>query len=199
MSADVRINQFVARTRAEGPGTRACVWVQGCSIHCRGCFNKHMWEPSGARGVPAADLADRIVAADGIEGVTFLGGEPFEQAAALAAVARRIQAAGLSVMAFSGYQLEDLVEDASCRELLAATDLLVDGPYDLRHPDTTRPWVGSTNQRFWFLTDRYASLAGDLALLPNRLEVRLRPDGTVFVNGMARPAQLRAIRREVMA
>lgn len=201
MSAVLRIHKFVPRTRAEGPGVRACVWVQGCSIHCPGCFNAHMWAPDRGRAVQVEALAAEILATDGIEGVTFLGGEPFEQAAELAALARRVRRAGLSVMSFSGYTYDELAADdgrPGWRDLLDATDLLVDGPYDMRRPDHRRPWVGSTNQRFRFLTERYADLAERLCELPDRVEVRLNPDGTVFVNGMARPDQLRAVRRQVV-
>jgi len=43
----VRVARFIARTGAEGPGTRSALWVQGCTIRCPGCFNPHLW---GARG-----------------------------------------------------------------------------------------------------------------------------------------------------
>ncbi|HEY4281162.1 MAG TPA: 4Fe-4S single cluster domain-containing protein [Conexibacter sp.] len=201
MMPPIRLHRFVGHTRAEGPGTRACLWVQGCSIRCAGCFNTHMWDADGGHAFAAGALTERIVGTSGIEGVTFLGGEPFEQAAALASLARRVRAEGLSVMTFTGYRYERLAAadaDPDGHALLAATDLLVDGPYDFRRPDSVRPWVGSTNQRFWFLSDRYAALANRLHLLPDRLEVRLRPDGTVFVNGMARRDQLVAMRREVV-
>jgi len=195
----LRLHRFVSRTRAEGPGVRACLWVQGCAIRCVGCFNAHMWPADGGEEVDVDVLGGTVLGTPGIEGVTFLGGEPFEQAGALARLARLVREEGLSVMTFTGHRYEDLAScgDPDCAELLAATDLLVDGPYDRRRPDTRRPWTGSTNQRFWFLTDRYASLAPELGDLPNRVEVRLRPDGAVFVNGMARRDQLAAMRRAV--
>ena len=71
------------------------------------------------------------------------------------------------------------------RRLLAATDLLVDGPYMAERPERHRPWVGSDNQRFRFLTERYSHLAGDLETLPNRLEIRISPSGEVAINGFA--------------
>ena len=60
-------------------------------------------------------------------------------------------------MVFSGYTLEEARECPTrrSRELLALTDILVDGPYVREQPDTTRRWIGSTNQRIHFLTDRY--------------------------------------------
>lgn len=196
MTGVLRVYRVVDRTRAEGPGIRACVWVQGCSIHCPGCFNAHTWDPRGGRDVPVVALAERITGLD-VEGVTFMGGEPFEQAVALAELGARVRASGRSVMTFTGYERERLEvgDGPGWADLLAVTDLLVDGRYDWRRPDTARPWVGSTNQRFHFLTDRYSGLA--LEEHHDRVEVRLLPDGRVHINGMASGAALRALRRRV--
>jgi anaerobic ribonucleoside-triphosphate reductase activating protein len=195
MSDVVRVLRFLPATDAEGPGRRAALWVQGCSIRCPGCFNPHSWNFGGGEPLGWPELADavRVSAADhDIEGLTLLGGEPFDQAAPLAALAEAVRAAGLSVMTFTGYVLEDL--RTAGREdwdrLLAATDLLVDGPYLAQRPERRRPWVGSDNQRFWFLTDRYAHLAGDLDAIPNRLEIRISRSGEVAVNGFATVATL---------
>ena len=195
----LRVNSFIPFTQVEGPGNRACVWVQGCSIRCRGCFNSSTWPADGGTEIEAATLVDRILGQPGIEGVTFLGGEPFEQALALAALAERVQEAGLSVMTFTGFTLENLRDNPlpGTMRLLAATDLLVDGPYVAASPDRLRPWVGSTNQRFHALTDRYEAIIDSLPGIPDRLEVRLEADGRVLINGMASAQQIAAIAREV--
>jgi anaerobic ribonucleoside-triphosphate reductase activating protein len=197
VSGVLRLYRFVDRTRAEGPGVRACVWVQGCSIHCPGCFSAHTWDPGGGYQAGVAELAERIDSLD-VEGVTFMGGEPFEQPVELAELGARVRAGGRSVMTFTGYEREALEagDRPGWSDLLAVTDLLVDGPYDWRRPDTARPWVGSTNQRFHFLTDRYTDRVLDEH--HDRVEVRLLPDGRVQVNGMAPAAALRALRRQVV-
>ncbi|WP_261766179.1 4Fe-4S single cluster domain-containing protein [Kocuria flava] len=176
-------------TQAEGPGRRFAVWIQGCSIRCRGCFNPHMWARTGGRPVAALQLAEEADRSD-VEGITLLGGEPFEQAEGLAALAEAVRVGGLSVMTFTGFLREDLETraargDTSVRRLLEATDLLVDGPYDRARPDLARPWVGSTNQRFHFLTPRYAHLRNRLGACNDRLEVRVTAEGQVSVNGWA--------------
>jgi hypothetical protein len=68
---------------------------------------------------------------------------------------------------------------------IGVTDLLLDGPYVRDLTDTSRPWLGSSNQRYHFLTPRYRHLEVELGDIPNRLEIRLQPDGKVFINGMA--------------
>lgn len=184
---DLRVFQFTPATKAEGPGLRACIQVQGCPIRCLGCAVPQTWPAHGGETFDTQHLISKIIDGPPVEGVTFLGGEPFAQAAALAEVARAVKALGMTVLTFTGYWLEDLqkANRVDFGELLAATDLLIDGPFQREHVQFTRPWVGSSNQRFHFLTDQYAHLAPTLSSIPNRIEVRLNPDGRIFVNGLA--------------
>jgi len=190
--ANLRIHRFLPLTKAEGPGTRACVWVQGCSIRCEGCAVPWTWDRKGGISVDTDDLAEAILGTGGIEGVTFVGGEPFEQASALASLGSAVRHAGLSVVTFTGLTYEGIIEAArpDWNDLLAVTDLLLDGPYQKDTAETTRPWVGSGNQRFHFLTDRYVHLAGSLTQIANRIEVHVLTNGTVVINGMAPPGVL---------
>lgn len=195
----LKVHRFLQRTEAEGPGIRSCVWVQGCSIRCPGCFNTPTWNPDEGTDEDPADLAQRVVATAGIEGLTFLGGEPFDQAEACSHLAKLVRARGLSVMTFTGYKLEDLKSRPSpaVHDFLSNIDLLVDGPFKLELVDNSRPWVGSSNQQFHFLTARYRELEERLTRIPNRVEVRLLPDGSTEVNGMAPKSMLAALRRSV--
>src|SRR5436190_3988387 len=131
----LRVARIVERTVAEGPGLRLALWVQGCHVRCPGCCNPHFFAPEGGTTRSIDDIARLIDATrDGVgllDGVTFLGGEPFEQPAALAAIGLHARTRGLSVMTFTGHVLEDLraMPDPGVAQLLAATDLLVDGRY----------------------------------------------------------------------
>lgn len=196
----LRIHRFLPSTKVEGPGTRACLQVQGCPIHCPGCAVPFTWQEDGGIIVEVEELAEKILRGPEIEGITFLGGEPFAQAGELAKLAGILKPEGLSVMTFTGYLLEDLCQsgDSNTMKLLAATDLLVDGPFMRELLDTSRPWVGSSNQRYHFLTDRYCYLETQLNNIPNRLEVRLEPDGRVSVNGLAKIKDLEALFRDLL-
>lgn len=190
----IRLGRFLDRTCAEGPGVRTAIWVQGCSVRCQGCFNPQLWGSIEGRGTTPAELIDRVLAVD-TQGVTLLGGEPFDQAAPLAVLAEGVQAAGRSVMTFTGYTLERLRRAGAggrsdVAALLAATDLLVDGPYLAEQPDRSRPWLGSGNQSFRFLSPRYQHLEGTLGTAPDLIEVRVGADGGVAVNGWASTADL---------
>lgn len=181
------LHQFIPFTRVEGPGERVCIQVQGCPIRCSGCAVPFTWSTKGGYDVTVSELFQRIIEGPMVEGITFLGGEPFEQAASLAELGARLKEKGLSVMTFSGYLLEDIrkANRKDWNDLLSVTDLMIDGPFIKEQRDLSRPWVGSANQRYHFLTDRYLHLKEELMSKPNRLEVRLKPDGRVFANGMA--------------
>jgi len=174
------VAQIVSRTRAEGPGWRFALWLQGCPLRCPGCCNPEFLPFSG--GVPTS-IDDVITQLHDVEGLTLLGGEPFAHAAGVAELAERVRAMNLSVMVFTGYTLEQLkaMSDPAVSRLLAATDLLVDGPYLRDQPDTRRRWIGSTNQGIHFLSDRYREddpCWGER----NTIEIRLSP-GELSVNG----------------
>ncbi len=191
----LRLFQFIARTNVEGPGARACIQVQGCPIHCAGCALPQTWPADGGLLVEADALIEQILSESAIEGVTFLGGEPFFQAGPLAYIGRRVKEHNLSVVTFTGYLLE-AIQSANrndYNELLAVTDLLIDGPFKRHQVEFVRPWVGSSNQRFHYLTDRYAQRPEEIASTPNRIEVRLKPDGRIFINGLAAHEDMRAL------
>ena len=161
MINQLNIGMRVERTEAEGPGWRYALWVQGCPMRCPGCCNPHLLEFRDAEWCTVDEEIDRIRHVDEIEGVTFLGGEPFSQAGALALLASKVRDRGLSVMVFSGYTLKELrkAEREDYAALLAQTDLLVDGQYNRRLHVTNRRWIGSSNQVAHFLTDRYRHLS----------------------------------------
>lgn len=189
----LRINKFLPFTKVEGPGERACIWVQGCPIHCPGCAVPWTWSDKGGEEIETKDLAKCILNGPQVEGVTFVGGEPFAQAEALADLGRILQEVGLSVVTFTGYVLEGISNSShqGWHDLLSVTDLLIDGPYRQNLADMSRPWLGSSNQRYHFLTPRYRYLESSLLNMPNRIEVRLHPDGTIFINGMATTEDLK--------
>jgi anaerobic ribonucleoside-triphosphate reductase activating protein len=182
----VRVAQFVASTEAEGPGKRFALWFQGCPLRCPGCCNPEFLCFEGGETWKLADLLAEIDEAQNeefVDGITLLGGEPLAHAGGAAALAKAAWERRLSVMVFSGYTIEQAraMTDPAVADLLAHIDILVDGPYVRELPDTKRRWIGSTNQRIHFLTDRYR--ADDPCWQqPNTLEIRLDAIG-LSVNG----------------
>ena len=147
-------------TESEGPGRRFAIWVQGCPRRCEGCCNPEMQELRQNIVVSTEDLKRLIASSieqNRIEGVTFVGGEPFLQAEGCAEIAGWCKQHGLSTLAFSGYLLQELKEmkNEHVETLLSQLDVLVDGPFIVEQYDNERDCIGSTNQKVWYLSDRY--------------------------------------------
>lgn len=180
----LNIYKIIEKTQVEGPGQRFCIWTQGCKKHCSGCFARETWDFGTGKDYCVQDLYKMICEQKEIEGVTFLGGEPFEQAEELAQLAGMIKQKGLSIVCFTGYRLEELKNKHNkyIDSLLENIDLLIDGGFEQEKYDLSRPWVGSSNQRYIFLTDFYQKC--DIARHKNKIEMRLSKDGKLEINGM---------------
>ena len=179
----LRVFNILRQTKVEGPGNRYCIWTQGCSRHCKGCQAVHTWSHTGGVLKETEQIIEDIFSLkNSIEGVTFLGGEPFEQAEAVGVIAQKVKTAGLSVLCFTGFLIEDLRQNDNYKLLLDNTDLLIDGEFREEEVDYSRPWVGSKNQRYHFLTSRYDEKI--LKEYKNKVEINISESGVVFVNGM---------------
>jgi anaerobic ribonucleoside-triphosphate reductase activating protein len=117
---------------------------------------------------------------DDITGVTVIGGEPMAQPGPLRAFLAGCHDLGLGTMVFTGYTLDQIKRSPEKLAVLDSLDVLIDGLYRADLPDTRRRFVGSTNQRVHYLTDRY----GDDDFTGARTtEFRIDADGTVTING----------------
>ena len=178
----LRLHQFLPASRANGPGVRAVLWTQGCTLGCPGCYNPDTHPFSGGELVAVDDLFRRLVAlGDGIEGVTVSGGEPLQQRPALLALLSRLRAeTRLSVLVFTGFTWEEVQRFPEAPALLGCVDVLIAGRYD-RQQHLARDLRGSANKTVHFLTPRYGP--ADLAAVPPA-EVVLTPDGEVLASGI---------------
>jgi anaerobic ribonucleoside-triphosphate reductase activating protein len=180
----LNIMGYVDESEVNGPGTRAVVWVQGCLRECPSCFNPSSWSFEINELVSVDSLVKKILSKERNEGVTFSGGEPFWQAPALANLARKVKAAGLNVMSFTGFTLEQLQSPyapAGAQELLEELDILIDGPYieslAINSPDSP---VSSSNQRVNILNPDFkdrVTWASDM------VEIHIFKDGSRLVTG----------------
>jgi anaerobic ribonucleoside-triphosphate reductase activating protein len=179
MEDALNIAKILQGSQVSGPGLRDLIWVQGCSIGCKGCFNQHLWSYEPKHIVPVSGLAEKFASRVGrIEGITILGGEPTEQAHSLSIFLESVQELGLSTVVYTGKIYEHLLRknDPKVMKLLEHTDILVDGPY-VEELNTQRLlWRGSTNQRILFLSDRYdVSILSKVA--PPNQELHIFVDG----------------------
>lgn len=144
----VRLSGIARESVVDGPGLRTVVFFQGCPHHCRGCHNPETWDSDSGMLLESAEVLTAIGYPGLTSGVTFSGGEPFQQSAALAHLAEVCKKRGFHIMVYTGYQWEQLLtsQDRSVAECLASIDLLVDGPYQ-EEQKTALPFRGSGNQR----------------------------------------------------
>lgn len=178
----LRLHKFLPASYANGPGRRAVIWVQGCSLGCPGCSNPETHSPLDGELVRLDDLYARILALEEtIEGVSISGGEPLQQPRPLLNLVKRIRrSTTLSILLFTGFTWDEIERMSFAPELLSIVDVIIAGRYDQDQP-LQSGLVSSANQTAHFLTDRYSS--HDLEVVPPG-EVIISEDGEITVSGV---------------
>ncbi len=160
--APLSLAGFTGDSIVDGPGLRCVLFCQGCPHGCPGCHNPATHPFEGGTYYTTHELLTRICAHPLCRGVTFSGGEPFCQAAALLPLARLLREKGYELAAYTGYTLEQLLAMGGPQaDLLALLDVLVDGRYEQAQRSLTLRFRGSANQR---ILDIPASLAAGEAV-----------------------------------
>lgn len=180
----LNIMGYVDQSEVNGPGYRAVVWVQGCPRECSGCFNPDSWSFEVNQLIAVDTIAENILSNPNNTGVTFSGGEPFWQATALASLARKLKAAGLNVMSFTGFTLKQLQSESappSSQELLEQLDILIDGPFvESQAINSPMSPVSSRNQRVHVFNP---ALEDQITWASDQIEVHILKDGNRIVTG----------------
>lgn len=144
---------------ANGPGVRVSLFVSGCRHHCKGCFNEETWDFH--YGNPYTEETEEtiinLLKAGYIQGLSLLGGEPFEpeNQKELVKLLRRVREAypKKDIWCYSGYLYDvDMVPGGRVytdvtEEMLSYLDVLVDGRFVEAQKDVTLHFRGSRNQR----------------------------------------------------
>ena len=157
----VRLAGIVDESVVDGPGVRLVVFAQGCPHRCPGCHNPHTWDFYGGMEVSIEEILLRAEANPILSGITLSGGEPFAQAPGFARLAQEAYRRGLSVVTYTGYTWEQLVSSSApgVRDLLLATDVLIDGPFMQAFADPGLAYRGSLNQRIIRVRNRLEASA----------------------------------------
>lgn len=147
---------------ADGPGVRVTLFVSGCTHHCRECFQPETWDFNYGQKFDENTENEILKAleSDYIQGLTLLGGEPFEPVnqERLVPFLKRVRETypGKDIWCYTGYQLEELMglETGSGRarcevtdEMLSLIDVLVDGEFMIEKKNISLKFRGSENQR----------------------------------------------------
>ena len=190
------IHGFIAHSRVNGPGVRAVVYFQGCNLGCVGCWNPATHAFAGtSRGVQ--DLAEQVAVADrthALDGVTFSGGEPMQQASDLLGLIRLLKRTRpeISIGMYSGYAERELesgrfwtrygiAQEARRRvwvDIKQQLDFAVLGRFVAARP-TQLPMRTSTNQVLRLFSNRYR----EEHFKPLEFEVNIESAGIVQITG----------------
>lgn len=147
----VRIAGILFESLVNGPGIRRVIFAQGCRHNCRGCFNQHTHSFQGGKLMDMDEILKDIFNNPMLSGVTFSGGDPFEQSEEFAYMAAKIREKGLNVWCYTGYTFEKLIENKDnnhgWNQLLSSIDVLVDGKFEENKKRSDIRYRGSSNQR----------------------------------------------------
>ncbi len=144
---------------ANGEGVRVSLFVSGCTHHCKNCFNPETWSfDYGTEFTKETeDYIIECLKPDYIDGLSLLGGEPFEpqNQAVLLPLLRRVRAElpNKNIWCYTGYIFDkELLNDSRARceytdEMLSLIDVLVDGEFVQDLYDISLSFRGSSNQR----------------------------------------------------
>lgn len=134
----------------DGPGRRSVIQVAGCSIRCPGCYVPETHERANGKLTAIEKIVEEIDKKSGEhDGVTILGGEPFDQPESLLHLVEKLKTKGYHLVIYSGYTVENLLqrESESVNRILAKTDLLIDGSFQRELAEGAGEYRGSNNQR----------------------------------------------------
>lgn len=153
---------------ANGPGVRTTIFLTGCTLNCKNCFNKeyqnfHFGKVFDEKAFE--EVMDCLSDAN-ISGLSVLGGEPFDNLEGLKEFITKVRAKSeKDIWIYSGYTFEELLEKAGAMDVLKNIDVLVDGRFVEDLKDLKLKFRGSSNQR---IIDMKRTLEEDEILLMDK-------------------------------
>lgn len=138
---------------SNGEGVRVSLFVQGCSFHCKNCFNPETWDFNKGKEFTTAEIQKIIELAnkDYIAGLSVLGGEPLhnnnvDEVFHIVATFKE-KFPNKDIWLWTGFKFEDAIKDSKRKSILCNIDVLIDGQFEEDKKDLTLKWRGSSNQR----------------------------------------------------
>ena len=146
----MRYNLIRKMDISNGPGVRVSVFMQGCSFHCKNCFNPETWDFEGGKEFTDETIEKvlELCSKEHVKGLSILGGEPMHpkniDATTKLAKAFKEKYPNKNLWVWSGFEFD---KDLKVKEVLNYIDVLIDGVYKDELHDPTLKWRGSSNQR----------------------------------------------------
>ena len=180
-----------------GKGSRIGIWVQGCSLACKGCISKTLQTKTGGKNIKIEHLIKEIVKVNqDFSGITITGGEPFQQSKQLIAFSASVKKmTNLEIYVFSGYSLNELVQLFPDKLFLKYIDFLLDGRYEHDKHDNNNV-KGSTNQRLYKFENNKAVLK-DKYFESNKVSIKVDNDMQVYLSGIPKKNELNKLSEHI--
>ncbi|HZX45716.1 MAG TPA: 4Fe-4S single cluster domain-containing protein [Clostridia bacterium] len=159
----MQIDRIIYPVKTLGPGKRIAVWTIGCTKGCFNCSNPELWAADKSKDIPVPDLyryLEAICSKNHVDGITFTGGDPLEQAEELLALLALCEELTGDILVYTGFKIEEL-DDRTVNELSRHISCLVDGRYEEQKNDNKSPLIGSTNQRIFLFKEGYRDIYSD--------------------------------------
>lgn len=188
----------IENSEVNGPGNRAVIWFQGCSLNCAGCWNQNTHKFDTSKWVSNQTIKSWLLQLEGINGVTFSGGEPMQHAIDLLDIVTFIKDVRpeLSIGMFTGYTQKELETGnwmtfyPAAEQMIAGNaeawtkiaeklDFAVMGRFNAGKVTTDKPLCGSSNQDVVMFSERYS--AKDFK--PQATQVTISADGLIKITG----------------
>ena len=178
----LRVHHLEPASRVNGPGLRAVIWLQGCSLGCPGCFNPETHAIQGGQDFQVGDLVAWLRGEAGrIDGLTISGGEPLQQLSPLRAFLESVRVEfDIPVILFTGYTWDEIQKMPQSASLLSFVDVVIAGRFILVQRIANH-LIGSSNKTIHFITHVYQ--AADFESVPSA-EVIIGPAGEVRLSGI---------------
>ena len=136
--------QIVNNEHLYGPNKRLLIFLQGCSLHCEGCVNKHLWDFKMDKTITAEQVVN-ICKKEKVEGITLHGGEPLDQAKGLFEIVKALKEKKFTIILFTGYTKKEI--SGYQTKVWNLADIVISGRFLLSKQNYYLQFKGSTNQR----------------------------------------------------
>ena len=152
----MRYNKIRKMDISNGEGVRVSIFVQGCHFHCKGCFNPETWNFEGGKGFTSQTLTLLLDLCSNPtrKGLSILGGEPLndENYSGVLEIVKAFRKdkrlSGKDIWLWTGYEIEDILNDKSKKEILNYLDYIICGQFIEEQKNLRLKWAGSNNQRW---------------------------------------------------
>ena len=185
-----RLNRIQYPVYNLGVGKRVGIWVQGCTLACKGCISETLQPETGGQQINIEQLVNEIVkTGQYFDGATITGGEPFQQYEQLIMFSAYLkQKTGLEIYVFSGYYLEELMHKFPDKLFMKYIDYLMDGRYKMDKHDNMNV-RGSTNQNLYKFENGKAILQKEY-FKTDKFSINVDDSSQVYLSGIPKSNEL---------